>query len=74
LAALGTDTWQDKYGLSLKVFFFFEMGEDYDGTWGGPAVAVLSEVHIRTHGSDLAASEVLDVKSELLDAVVSLNP
>ena len=73
MAALGTDTWQDKYGLSLKVFFFCEMVEDYDGTWGGPAVAVLSEVHIRTHGSDLAASEVLDVKSELLDAVVSLN-
>jgi hypothetical protein len=49
------------------------MVEDYDGTWGGSAVAVLSEVHIRTRGSDLAASEVLDVKSELLDAVVSLN-
>ena len=73
MAALGTDTWQDKYGLSLKVVFFCEMVEDYDGTWGGSAVAVLSEVHIRTRGSDLAASEVLDVKSELLDAVVSLN-
>ena len=62
MAALGTDTWQDRYGLSLKVLTFFlgEMvEEDFDGTWGGPAVPVLSEVHICTKfGSGLAAKLV----------------